>query len=564
MTAGQNAQAMMTRVGTRRYPGLPSSSTMAEIDAKAHRCNLTPAIADELVVAGFDDACEVGVGGFGAVYRCWQRSLERTVAIKVLTTELDAENLERFLREQRAMGKLGGHPNVVNVFEVGATGSGRPFIVMPFHSQGSLNARINRTGPLSWEEALHIGVKIAGALETAHRFGILHRDVKPANILLTAYGEPQLTDFGIARTTGGFQTATGVLTASPAYTAPELFEGQPPTPSCDVYSLGATLFCALTGHAAVERRSGEHLLTQFVRMTSDAAPSLPLDIPDDVRAPIEHAMAGILDDRPATAAEFGEELREAQRSNGLAVDDMAVPDDNDGPSGGRPAPAPVPHHRPVAAPVRVVVAEDDVLLREGLASLLDRSGFAVAGQAGSGVELLAMVRELKPELVVTDIRMPPTHSTEGLDVAQVIREELPATAIVVLSAHVDVEHAMELLASGHSIGYLLKSRVIDVAEFIDTVERISKGASVVDPALVTELVSANRADDPLALLSTREREVLALMAEGRSNAGIAHRIWVSEGTVEKHVRSIMRKLDLPETGDDHRRVLAAITFLEAH
>jgi DNA-binding NarL/FixJ family response regulator len=210
-----------------------------------------------------------------------------------------------------------------------------------------------------------------------------------------------------------------------------------------------------------------------------------------------------------------------------------------------------------------VVAEDDVLLREGLASLLDRSGFDVVGQAGDGPQLLALVRQQAPDLVVTDIRMPPTHTTEGLDAARVIREELPATGILVLSAHIDVEHAMELLASGHNIGYLLKTRVTDVADFVDTLGRIAKGASVVDPALVAELVSARRRDDPLATLSEREREVLALMAEGRSNAGIARQIWVTEGTVEKHVRRILSKLDLPETNDDHRRVLAVIAFLEA-
>jgi serine/threonine-protein kinase PknK len=218
---------------------------------------------------------------------------------------------------------------------------------------------------------------------------------------------------------------------------------------------------------------------------------------------------------------------------------------------------------PAVTPLRVVVADDDVLLREGLASLLERSDFDVVGQAGDGAELLAMVRDKSPDLVVTDIRMPPTNSTEGLDAARVIREELPETGILVLSAHVDVEHAMGLLASGRSVGYLLKSRVTNVADFIDTLERIAKGASVVDPALVQELVSARRRDDPLAALSAREREVLALMAEGRSNAGIAHRIWVTEGTVEKHVRSILTKLNLPETSDDHRRVLAVITFLEA-
>jgi DNA-binding NarL/FixJ family response regulator len=165
--------------------------------------------------------------------------------------------------------------------------------------------------------------------------------------------------------------------------------------------------------------------------------------------------------------------------------------------------------------------------------------------------------------VVVDIRMPPTHATEGLEAAQVIRQEFPETGILVLSAHVEVEHAMELLASGRRIGYLLKSRVTDVEEFIDTLERIARGGSVVDPALVQELVAARRRDDPLAVLSEREREVLALMAEGRSNAGIARRLWVTEGTVEKHVRSILTKLSLPETDDDHRRVLAVVTFLEA-
>jgi len=213
--------------------------------------------------------------------------------------------------------------------------------------------------------------------------------------------------------------------------------------------------------------------------------------------------------------------------------------------------------------MRVVLAEDDVLLREGLASLLERSGFEVIGQAGDGAQLLALVREQAPELVVVDIRMPPTHTTEGLEAAQVIRQERPETAILVLSAHVEVEHAMALLASGRRIGYLLKSRVTDVEEFLETLQRIARGGSVVDPALVQELVSVRRHEDPLGVLSSREREVLALMAEGRSNAGIARRLWVTEGTVEKHVRSILTKLTLPEADDDHRRVLAVLTFLEA-
>jgi DNA-binding NarL/FixJ family response regulator len=213
---------------------------------------------------------------------------------------------------------------------------------------------------------------------------------------------------------------------------------------------------------------------------------------------------------------------------------------------------------------RVVIADDDVLLREGLASLLDRADFEVVGQAGNAGDLLALVREQNPDLAIVDIRMPPTNTTEGLDAARSIREEAPQVAILVLSAHAEVDHAMDLLASGERSGYLLKSRVTDVDEFLDTLDRILKGGSAVDPALVQELVAARRVHDPLADLSPREREVLELMAEGRSNSGIARRLWVTEGTVEKHVHSILAKLRLPETEEDHRRVLAVIAFLDAN
>ncbi|WP_343951657.1 response regulator transcription factor [Nonomuraea longicatena] len=213
---------------------------------------------------------------------------------------------------------------------------------------------------------------------------------------------------------------------------------------------------------------------------------------------------------------------------------------------------------------RVVLADDDVLLREGLASLLQRSGLEVVGQAGDAGGLLELVRETRPALAVVDIRMPPTNTVEGLEAAARIREQHPEVGILVLSAYAEAEHAMRLLASGGGVGYLLKSRVTDVEEFVDTVRRVARGGSVVDPALVQELVSAQRRDDPLEVLSTREREVLSLMAEGRSNAGIARRLWVTEGTVEKHVRSILTKLGLTEADDDHRRVLAVLTFLDAH
>jgi DNA-binding NarL/FixJ family response regulator len=213
--------------------------------------------------------------------------------------------------------------------------------------------------------------------------------------------------------------------------------------------------------------------------------------------------------------------------------------------------------------MRVTLADDDILLREGLASLLERAGFEVVGRCGDAPELIALVREQRPELAIVDIRMPPDHATEGLEAARVIREQVPETAILVLSAHVEVEHAVDLLSGGERIGYLLKSRVTDVDDFVETLERIVKGASVVDPAIVQELVAARRVDDPLEDLSPRELDVLALMAEGRSNAAIARQLWVTEGTVEKHVHSILRKLRLPETEDNHRRVLAAVTYLDA-
>jgi ATP/maltotriose-dependent transcriptional regulator MalT len=243
-----------------------------------------------------------------------------------LTSDLDPDNLERFLREQRAMGRLSGHPNIVTILEVGTTATGRPFIVMPYHAKDSLEALIRTHGPLDWDEAVSLGVKLAGALDAAHSVGTLHRDVKPGNILLSDYGEPQLTDFGIARISGGFQTSTGVITGSPAFTAPEVLEGRNPTPQSDVYSLGATLFCAITGHAAFERRSGEKVVAQFLRITSQPIPDLREDgLPSDVATVIEHAMSRDPTDRPTSASEFGEELRLLQRSHSIVVDEMAQP-----------------------------------------------------------------------------------------------------------------------------------------------------------------------------------------------------------------------------------------------
>ena len=299
--------------------------------------------------AGFTDAEEIGRGGFGVVYRCRQEALDRHVAVKVLRRAPDEADMERFLREQRAMGRVSGHPHIVTVLQSGATDTGLPYLVMHYHPHDSLDSRIRRHGPLSWSEALRIGVRVAGALETAHRADVLHRDIKPGNILLTEYGEPQLTDFGIARIGGGFRTTVGEITGSPAYTAPEVLRGKNPTPAADVYGLAATLFAAITGHAAFERKEGEKVVAQFVRITSEPIPDLrPGGIPDDVCAVLERGMATEPENRPQTAAEFGDLLREVQRAHNLPVDEMALP----GPPPSGPA---RPHRAPsVTGPAATV------------------------------------------------------------------------------------------------------------------------------------------------------------------------------------------------------------------
>ncbi|CAM3782712.1 serine/threonine-protein kinase [Smaragdicoccus niigatensis] len=294
-------------------------------DATQHDAAL--GVGAQLEAAGFRDAEVIGHGGFGIVYRCVEAGLGRTVAVKLLLEDLAAdEDRERFVREQQAMARLSGHPNILDVHQAGVTASGQPFIVMPYCANGALDSRLRAQGTLSDREVLAIGVKLAGALETAHQAGILHRDVKPANILINDFGEPQLTDFGIAHIKGGFETATGVITGSPAYTAPEVLTGRTPTAKSDLYSLGAVLFCLATGHAVFERKEGEKVIAQFVRIVNEPVPN-PRDrgVSEALSSAIEHVMNPDPAARPASAAEFGEELRAAEATLGLAPTDMAIP-----------------------------------------------------------------------------------------------------------------------------------------------------------------------------------------------------------------------------------------------
>jgi DNA-binding NarL/FixJ family response regulator len=213
--------------------------------------------------------------------------------------------------------------------------------------------------------------------------------------------------------------------------------------------------------------------------------------------------------------------------------------------------------------MRVVVADDSTLLREGVVRLLEEAGFEVVGQAGDGEELLRKVRAHKPDVAVVDVRMPPTHTDEGLRAAREIRSELPGIGVLVLSQYVEVAYARELLAeSAEGLGYLLKDRVADVAALTEAVRRVGEGGSALDPEVVSQMLGRRRTDDPLAELTPREREVLALMAEGRSNAAIASELVVTERAVEKHVTGIFSKLELSSSGEEHRRVLAVLRFLD--
>ena len=215
-------------------------------------------------------------------------------------------------------------------------------------------------------------------------------------------------------------------------------------------------------------------------------------------------------------------------------------------------------------PLRVVIAEDSVLMREGIASLLEGAGFEIVGKSSTADDLLLKVRSYKPHVAIVDIRMPPNHTDEGLVAAKEIRDQHPEVGVLVLSQYVEPSYAMELIADdAEGVGYLLKDRIPDVDEFRSSVRRVAEGGSVLDPAIVTQLVGRRRSDDPVETLTPREREVLELMAEGRSNQSIAQKLVVTERAVEKHVTSIFGKLRLPATAEDHRRVLAVLAFLRS-
>jgi ATP/maltotriose-dependent transcriptional regulator MalT len=306
-------------------------------------------IVAELEAEGYHDAEPVGRGGFGVVYRCNEPSLDRVVAVKVLSSDQDDVDLEQFAREQRAMGRVSGHPNIVPVLHSGLTFTGRPYIVMQYHRRNTLAAWIQDNGPFGLREALTIGVRLAGALETAHRAGVLHRDVKPANVLLTDYGEPQLSDFGIARIAGSREMAPNIVVGSPSYTAPELFEGRPASTAADVYGLAATVFTLLSGDPPFPFQTGENPIVFVRRVKAGPIPDLHAkDVPDPICSALELGLNTDPARRPASAAAFGETLRTAASQVGLHIAALplelpAPPTDADESASGTITPVSAPH-----------------------------------------------------------------------------------------------------------------------------------------------------------------------------------------------------------------------------
>ena len=274
---------------------------------------------------GFDDPVEIGHGGFGVVYRAVDPVLHRAVALKVLTTRLEGSDLERFQREAMAMSALSGHPNVVPVFSTGVTDEGRPYLVMPYISRGSL--RVTDAAALAWPDATRIGVRLAGALHSAHRLGILHRDIKPDNVLMSDFDEPLLADFGVARLAGAFETVSRSMTTSILYAAPEVLDGQAPSVAADVYSLGATLHHLLAGRPAFALGEHESLVALYLRISREPAPDLTaFGVPPAVARVVARAMAKDAGDRQPSAEELGHELRAAQRELCLPETEMAIAD----------------------------------------------------------------------------------------------------------------------------------------------------------------------------------------------------------------------------------------------
>ncbi|WP_157419222.1 serine/threonine-protein kinase, partial [Actinomadura formosensis] len=306
-------------------------------------------------VPGYRVLEQIGEGGFSVVYRAHQERLDRTVALKVLSVgTVDAAAMRRFQRECKITGRLSGHPNIVTVLDTGTTRAGRPYIAMEYFEHGALTDRLAKEGPLPVADVLRIGVKTAGALAATHETDVLHRDVKPQNVLLSRYGEPALADFGIARLVDSFD-ATHTQAFTPHHAAPEVLEGRPPGIGADIYSLGSTLYQLLAGQPAFKGPPGEGIALLMLRILHDPPPPIPRpDVPKPVADVIGRAMAKTPEQRYTTAVEFAQALQRAQAELGLPVTDVAYSGSavTPGPAPGLPGPPLVPEWAPTTSDPR--------------------------------------------------------------------------------------------------------------------------------------------------------------------------------------------------------------------
>ncbi|MBF6482306.1 protein kinase domain-containing protein, partial [Nocardia cyriacigeorgica] len=458
------------------------------------------------------------------------------------------------------------HPNIVAVYDRGHVAD-RLWIAMQY-VPGTTAAELVRTGPVRPGRALHIVSEIGRALDYAHHRGVLHRDVKPANILLgppPGPNEPErvlLADFGIAKALDDATglTRTGMFVASLEYAAPEQFGDSAIDDRCDIYALGCTFYALLIGRPPYSGRS----LAQLWQAHSRGPIPRPSRGRDGIPARLDPVVARALAKTP------GERYRTcrafvAAAAEALGIEPAVVPDavSTDADPTRFDSLRASPERRDT--PLRVVLADDSALLRGGVVRLLRDEGIDVVGEAGDAPTLLRMVDEHRPTVAVVDIRMPPTHTTEGIDAAMAIRSDFPGTAVLLLSQYVETEHVSSLIAAGTAgLGYLLKDRVSDIDEFVGDLRRVADGGCAIDPSVISRMVARpHREQRPIDGLSEREREVLALMAEGRSNKAIGAALFLGERTVEAHVRAIFVKLGLHPEPDDHRRVLAVLEHLRS-
>ena len=521
------------------------------------------------VFAGYTIERLLGIGGMGRVYLAVHPHLPRKVALKVLHPGLTSDDYvaSRFEREAAHVTRL-EHPNIVQIYDRGRE-HGRLWITMQY-VPGVTAADLIAAGPVPVGRAVHIISETAKALDFAHRTGVLHRDVKPANILIAdpiAEDEPErvlLTDFGIAKALDetGRLTRTGMFAASLQNAAPEQFDTAVVLDHrADQYSLGCTFYHLLTGRPPYPGETLPQLWHGHARSPIPRPSEARPDVPVALDAVVARVLAKDRADRYPSCRAFADAVRaaiETDSSNGARTRIWHESDRAELRRSG-------PRNRR-SCPLRVVLADDSVLLREGIRSLLGDEGLEVVGEAGDASDLLALVAQARPDIAVVDIRMPPTHTVEGIEAARTIRSEFPETSVLLLSQYVESEYVMDLLTNGAGgLGYLLKDRVADIDEFIDTLHRVADGGSAIDPSVVSRMVSRpHPGRRPIDDLSTREREVLALMAEGRSNRAIGATLFLGERTVEAHIRSIFLKLGLHPEPEAHRRVLAVLEHLEAN